>query len=149
MSSNWKRKCHICDLVFLSNILEMSAQVSSVQDTPELLGFLRNTSTSHQRHRRAVSSSQGSIGKTLVSFVFSFVLSRGHLWMTCGGLTCVPVCPAELHQRLLSEDHVSGRPAGSASECRGENPLQTLGANIPAGQDLTSTTLSFFSQTIQ
>lgn len=65
--------------------------------------------------------------------------------MMCGGLTCFLGCPAELHQRLLSEDHVSDRPAGSASECRGENPLQAMGANVPAGQDLTSTTLSFFS----
>lgn len=51
-------------------------QVSSVQDTPELLGFLRNTSASHQRHRRAVSGSQGSVGKTLVSFALAFVLSN-------------------------------------------------------------------------
>uniref|UniRef100_H3DPZ4 Integrin subunit alpha 8 n=1 Tax=Tetraodon nigroviridis TaxID=99883 RepID=H3DPZ4_TETNG len=43
----------------------LGLQVSSVQDTPELLGFLRNTSASHQRHRRAVSGSQGSVGKTL------------------------------------------------------------------------------------
>lgn len=114
-------------------------QVSSVQDTPELLGFLRNTSASHQRHRRAVSSSQGSVGKTLVSVVLSFVLSRGHLWRMCGALTCFPVCHAELHQRLLSEVHMSDRPAGSASECRGDNPFQTLGANIPAGQDLPPT----------
>lgn len=25
VSSNWKRKCHICDLVFQSNLMEMSA----------------------------------------------------------------------------------------------------------------------------
>lgn len=58
-------------------------QVSSAQDTPELLGFLRNTTAPPQRHRRAVSSSQGSIGKTLVSFVLSLVRSR-----SCGASTC-------------------------------------------------------------
>lgn len=50
-------------------------QVSSVQDTPELLGFLRNTSAPHQRHRRAASGSHGSVGKTLVSRVLSYLLS--------------------------------------------------------------------------
>ncbi|XP_011603981.1 integrin alpha-8 [Takifugu rubripes] len=43
----------------------LGLQVSSVQDTPELLGFLRNASAPHQRHRRAASGSHGSVGKTL------------------------------------------------------------------------------------
>lgn len=56
-----------------------------------------------------------------------------------------PICrfPAELHQRLLSEDHVSDRPLGSAAERRGENSLQAVGANVPAGQALPFMTLSF------
>ncbi|XP_030250142.1 integrin alpha-8 [Sparus aurata] len=31
----------------------LGLQISSLQDTPELLGFLRNTSAPHQRHKRA------------------------------------------------------------------------------------------------
>ncbi|XP_068614310.1 integrin alpha-8 [Brachionichthys hirsutus] len=42
----------------------LGLQVSSLQDTPELLGFLRNTS--HQRHKRAAAAAaQNYSGKTL------------------------------------------------------------------------------------
>lgn len=41
------------------------AQTSSVQDTPELLGFLRNSSSPH-RYRRATSAAQPYSSKTLV-----------------------------------------------------------------------------------
>ncbi|XP_027142064.1 integrin alpha-8 [Larimichthys crocea] len=43
----------------------LSLQISSLQDTPELLGFLRNTSAPHQRHKRAVTAAQSYSGKTL------------------------------------------------------------------------------------
>ncbi|XP_070690877.1 integrin alpha-8 [Pempheris klunzingeri] len=39
--------------------------ISSVQDTPELLGFLRNTSAPPHRHKRAVTAAQSYSGKTL------------------------------------------------------------------------------------
>ncbi|KAM6968243.1 integrin alpha-8 [Aplochiton taeniatus] len=42
----------------------LGLQVSSLQDTPELLGFLRNSSTPHRR-RRAVTAGQGYSSKTL------------------------------------------------------------------------------------
>lgn len=43
-------------------------QISAVQDTPELLGFLRNTSVAQQRLRRSVPSPKSPTGKILVSF---------------------------------------------------------------------------------
>lgn len=43
-------------------------QISAVQDTPELLGFLRNTSVAQQRLRRSVPSPRSQTGKILVSF---------------------------------------------------------------------------------
>uniref|UniRef100_A0A8P4G5E4 Integrin, alpha 8 n=1 Tax=Dicentrarchus labrax TaxID=13489 RepID=A0A8P4G5E4_DICLA len=43
----------------------LGLQISSLQDTPELLGFLRNTSAPHQRHKRSVSAAQSYSGKTL------------------------------------------------------------------------------------
>uniref|UniRef100_A0A3Q4AHF5 Uncharacterized protein n=1 Tax=Mola mola TaxID=94237 RepID=A0A3Q4AHF5_MOLML len=43
----------------------LGLQVSSAQDTPELLGFLRNTSAPLRRHKRAVTSTQSYGGKTL------------------------------------------------------------------------------------
>ncbi|XP_053182629.1 integrin alpha-8 isoform X2 [Scomber japonicus] len=42
----------------------LGLQISSLQDTPELLGFLKNTSTPH-RHKRAVNAAQSYSGKTL------------------------------------------------------------------------------------
>uniref|UniRef100_A0A8C8D8R8 Integrin alpha-2 domain-containing protein n=1 Tax=Oncorhynchus tshawytscha TaxID=74940 RepID=A0A8C8D8R8_ONCTS len=42
----------------------LGLQMSSVQDTPELLGFLRNSSSPH-RYRRATSAAQPYISKTL------------------------------------------------------------------------------------
>ena len=46
----------------------------------------------------------------------------------------------ELHQHLLSEDHVCGRPFGSQAERSGQDTLETLGSYFPAGQclDLSS-----------
>uniref|UniRef100_A0A8C6SWF2 Integrin, alpha 8 n=1 Tax=Neogobius melanostomus TaxID=47308 RepID=A0A8C6SWF2_9GOBI len=43
----------------------LGLQISSAQDTPELLGFLRNTSTTHHRSRRATSSAHSYTGKSL------------------------------------------------------------------------------------
>ncbi|XP_072316160.1 integrin alpha-8 [Eucyclogobius newberryi] len=43
----------------------LGLQISSAQDTPELLGFLRNTSTSHRRSKRAISTAHSYKGKTL------------------------------------------------------------------------------------
>uniref|UniRef100_A0AAV2MCX5 Integrin alpha-2 domain-containing protein n=1 Tax=Knipowitschia caucasica TaxID=637954 RepID=A0AAV2MCX5_KNICA len=43
----------------------LGLQISSAQDTPELLGFLRNTSVSHRRNKRAASSAHSYSGKTL------------------------------------------------------------------------------------
>uniref|UniRef100_A0AAQ5XLX0 Integrin alpha-2 domain-containing protein n=1 Tax=Amphiprion ocellaris TaxID=80972 RepID=A0AAQ5XLX0_AMPOC len=40
-------------------------QISNVQDTPELLGFLRNTSTPPHRRKRSVSTAQSYSSKTL------------------------------------------------------------------------------------
>lgn len=51
----------------LTNFSPCLPQISSLQDTPELLGFLRNTSAPHQRHKRAVTAAQSYSGKTLVS----------------------------------------------------------------------------------
>ncbi|KAM4601404.1 integrin alpha-8 [Polymixia lowei] len=42
----------------------LGLQISSLQDTPELLGFLRNSTAPH-RHRRAASAVQGYSSKTL------------------------------------------------------------------------------------
>lgn len=43
----------------------LGLQISSVQDTPELLGFLRNTSAPPHRHKRAISAAHSYSGKTL------------------------------------------------------------------------------------
>lgn len=43
----------------------LGLQISSAQDTPELLGFLRNTSAPHHRSKRATSSAHSYTGKTL------------------------------------------------------------------------------------
>ncbi|XP_071326149.1 integrin alpha-8 [Trachinotus anak] len=43
----------------------LGLQISALQDTPELLGFLRNTSAPPHRHKRAVSKAQSYSGKTL------------------------------------------------------------------------------------
>ncbi|XP_069392990.1 integrin alpha-8 [Paralichthys olivaceus] len=43
----------------------LGLQISALQDTPELLGFLRNTSSPPRRHKRAVSKAQSYSGKTL------------------------------------------------------------------------------------
>ncbi|XP_067457741.1 integrin alpha-8 [Thunnus thynnus] len=43
----------------------LGLQISSLQDTPELLGFLRNTSAPSHRHKRAVNAAQSYSGKTL------------------------------------------------------------------------------------
>ncbi|XP_040900044.1 integrin alpha-8 [Toxotes jaculatrix] len=43
----------------------LGLQISALQDTPELLGFLRNTSATPHRHKRAVSRAQSYSGKTL------------------------------------------------------------------------------------
>ncbi|XP_067367482.1 integrin alpha-8 isoform X2 [Channa argus] len=43
----------------------LGLQIITLQDTPELLGFLRNTSTSSERHKRAVTPVQSYTGKTL------------------------------------------------------------------------------------
>ncbi|XP_071771996.1 integrin alpha-8 [Centroberyx gerrardi] len=43
----------------------LGLQISSLQDTPELLGFLRNSSAPPHRHKRAVSAAQSYSGKTL------------------------------------------------------------------------------------
>uniref|UniRef100_A0A3B4XZ78 Integrin subunit alpha 8 n=1 Tax=Seriola lalandi dorsalis TaxID=1841481 RepID=A0A3B4XZ78_SERLL len=43
----------------------LGLQISALQDTPELLGFLRNTSAPPHRHKRAVSKAQNYSGKTL------------------------------------------------------------------------------------
>ncbi|XP_032375332.1 integrin alpha-8 [Etheostoma spectabile] len=42
----------------------LGLQIYTLQDTPELLGFLRNTSASH-RHKRAVTAAESYSGKTL------------------------------------------------------------------------------------
>uniref|UniRef100_A0A8C2ZKZ8 Integrin subunit alpha 8 n=1 Tax=Cyclopterus lumpus TaxID=8103 RepID=A0A8C2ZKZ8_CYCLU len=43
----------------------LGLQISSLQDTPELLGFLRNASASSHRHKRSTSAAEGYAGKTL------------------------------------------------------------------------------------
>nr|XP_040020836.1 integrin alpha-8 [Gasterosteus aculeatus aculeatus] len=43
----------------------LGLQISSLQDTPELLGFLRNASTPPHRHRRSTSAADSNSGKTL------------------------------------------------------------------------------------
>ncbi|KAK2844506.1 hypothetical protein Q5P01_011165 [Channa striata] len=43
----------------------LGLQISTLQDTPELLGFLRNTSSSSHRQKRAVTTVQSYSGKTL------------------------------------------------------------------------------------
>lgn len=48
-----------------SSLNPLGLQVSSLQDTPELLGFLRNTSSPPHRHKRAVTAADSYSGKTL------------------------------------------------------------------------------------
>ncbi|KAG7242073.1 hypothetical protein INR49_024119, partial [Caranx melampygus] len=43
----------------------LGLQISALQDTPELLGFLKNTSAPPHRHKRAVGKAQSYSGKTL------------------------------------------------------------------------------------
>ncbi|KAJ0000357.1 hypothetical protein NQD34_012199 [Periophthalmus magnuspinnatus] len=43
----------------------LGLQISTAQDTPELLGFLRNTSAPHHRGKRAISTTHSYTGKTL------------------------------------------------------------------------------------
>ncbi|XP_045901950.1 integrin alpha-8 [Micropterus dolomieu] len=43
----------------------LSLQISSLQDTPELLGFLRNTSVPPHRRKRAITAVESYSGKTL------------------------------------------------------------------------------------
>ncbi|XP_033983246.1 integrin alpha-8 [Trematomus bernacchii] len=43
----------------------LGLQISSLQDTPELLGFLRNASAPHHRHKRATTAAESYSGKTL------------------------------------------------------------------------------------
>ncbi|KAM7383554.1 hypothetical protein PAMP_003195 [Pampus punctatissimus] len=43
----------------------LGLQISSLQDTPELLGFLRNTSAPPHRHKRAINAAQSYSSKTL------------------------------------------------------------------------------------
>lgn len=43
----------------------LGLQISSLQDTPELLGFLRNTSAPPHRHKRSTSAAESYSGKTL------------------------------------------------------------------------------------
>uniref|UniRef100_A0A7N6FJD8 Integrin, alpha 8 n=1 Tax=Anabas testudineus TaxID=64144 RepID=A0A7N6FJD8_ANATE len=43
----------------------LGLQISTLQDTPELLGFLRNTSAPLHRHKRALTAAQSYSGKTL------------------------------------------------------------------------------------
>lgn len=48
----------------------------------------------------------------------------------------IPCFCAELHQYLLSEDHVCGWSLGPWAERGGQDPLQTVGADFPAGRYL-------------
>ncbi|KAM9806298.1 integrin alpha-8 [Syngnathus typhle] len=48
-----------------SSLNPLGLQISSLQDTPELLGFLRNTSDPLRRHKRAASPAYSHSGKTL------------------------------------------------------------------------------------
>lgn len=58
-------------------------QISSLQDTPELLGFLRNTSAPHQRHKRATAA-QSYRDKTLVSSrIFVHALKKTTIICRC------------------------------------------------------------------
>lgn len=58
-------------------------QISSLQDTPELLGFLRNTSAPHQRHKRATAV-QSYRDKTLVSRrIFVHALKKTKIIRRC------------------------------------------------------------------
>ena len=59
-------------------------QISSLQDTPELLGFLRNTSAPHQRHKRAATAAQSYRDKTLVSCrIFVHALRKTNMILRC------------------------------------------------------------------
>ncbi|XP_064195334.1 integrin alpha-8 [Anguilla rostrata] len=48
-----------------STLNPLDLEISGLQDTPELLGFLRNTSSAHVRRRRAVTTAEAYKGKTL------------------------------------------------------------------------------------
>ncbi|XP_023700313.1 integrin alpha-8 [Paramormyrops kingsleyae] len=48
-----------------SSLNPLDLETSRLQDTPELLGFLRNTSSPHSRKRRAASTAEAYSGKTL------------------------------------------------------------------------------------
>jgi len=119
------------------------SQISFLQDTPELLGFLRNTSASSRRHKR--STSDGYSGKTLVSLTHMNIPSRNQMFIRNSQVFILSLLfsasffyPTELHQYLLSEDFMHRWPIRSRSERRGEDPLQTLGAHFPAGQCLNN-----------
>ncbi|RVE62629.1 hypothetical protein OJAV_G00158900 [Oryzias javanicus] len=43
----------------------LGLQISALQDTPELVGFLKNSSASSQRHKRSVSTAENYSSKTL------------------------------------------------------------------------------------
>ena len=60
-------------------------QISALQDTPELLGFLRNTSSPPTRHKRAVSTDQSYSGKTLVSHTCMYCTSSPENQMFISG----------------------------------------------------------------
>ncbi|XP_054637113.1 integrin alpha-8 [Dunckerocampus dactyliophorus] len=48
-----------------SSLNPLSLQITTLQDTPELLGFLRNTSAPPRRHKRAAKAPHSHSGKTL------------------------------------------------------------------------------------
>ncbi|KAJ8411668.1 hypothetical protein AAFF_G00164760 [Aldrovandia affinis] len=48
-----------------SSLNPLDLEISGLQDTPELLGFLRNTSSAHIRRRRAVTTTETYKSKTL------------------------------------------------------------------------------------
>ncbi|KAF7669449.1 hypothetical protein LDENG_00186080 [Lucifuga dentata] len=48
-----------------SSLNPLGLQISSLQDTPELLGFLKNSSAPPHRHKRAISTAPSYSGKTL------------------------------------------------------------------------------------
>lgn len=56
--------------VHIHNCHSCSPQITNLQDTPELLGFLRNTSSPPRRHKRAVTAAQSNSGKILVSHTY-------------------------------------------------------------------------------
>ncbi|XP_077577577.1 integrin alpha-8 [Stigmatopora nigra] len=65
-----------------SSLNPLGLQISNLQDTPELLGFLRNASTPHRRHKRSTSTAHGHSGKTLNCTNISCLIIKcivGHL----------------------------------------------------------------------